>query len=106
MLSRDPINAPSVSDIIIACHKNKTIYEVLKLENFYDIQNIREFPKQHEIQNKLDAFIDQIKINPNIEILDDRAEEEILRLANSELNNFEAYKFTDNVSIKNYLWIK
>ncbi|XP_055619543.1 prominin-like protein isoform X3 [Toxorhynchites rutilus septentrionalis] len=90
----DPIR---IAEVIESCSGNNSIYEVLKLSNFYDIQEIRQFPEDYGIIRELNALKEKIQID-EVQILSPEAERDIEELKNSRLNDFEAYKFVDNLT--------
>ncbi|XP_062552385.1 prominin-like protein isoform X5 [Armigeres subalbatus] len=90
----DPI---TIADVIESCGANNSIYQVLKLSNFYDIQEIRQFPEEYGITRELERLKDEIKV-PEVEILDDQAKTNIGVLRDSRLNDFAAYKFVENLT--------
>lgn len=97
----DPIR---IADVIESCRGNNSIYEVLKLSNFYDIQEIRQFPEDYGIIRELNALKEKIEIG-QVKILNEQAKKDIEILRDSRLNDFEAYKFvdhlTDNITLNN-----
>lgn len=90
----DPIR---IAEVIESCSGNNTIYEVLKLSNFYDIQEIRQFPEDYGIIRELNALKEKIQIE-QVTILSDQAKADIEILRDSRLNDFEAYKFIDHLT--------
>uniref|UniRef100_A0A182WKT3 Prominin-like protein n=1 Tax=Anopheles minimus TaxID=112268 RepID=A0A182WKT3_9DIPT len=86
-----------IGQLIEACQQNGSIYKVLKLNNFVDIDTIRDFPEQYGITRELNALTLKIKINP-VEILTPEATEDIKALQASKLNDFDVDKFTDNLT--------
>lgn len=87
-----------ISDVIVDCHKDKTVYEVLRIHNIMDIEEIRTYPQKYQISQKLENLIDDIKIDADTTILSAQAEKDIIKLSESELNNFEFYQFADNLN--------
>lgn len=92
--AKDPIQ---IADVIESCSKNNTVYEVLKLYNFYDIQVIRDFPEDYGINRELDALKEKIQID-EVHILTPAAKKNIEELRDSRLNDFMAYKFIDHLT--------
>ncbi|XP_065075957.1 prominin-like protein isoform X2 [Ochlerotatus camptorhynchus] len=90
----DPIR---IADVIESCRGNNSIYEVLKLSNFYDIKGIRQFPEDYGIIRELNALTEKIEIG-QVEILNEQAKKDIEILRDSRLNDFEAYKFVDHLT--------
>ncbi|XP_049293875.1 prominin-like protein isoform X4 [Anopheles funestus] len=93
----DNMEQVSIGQVIMACQQNESIYKVLKLNNFVDIDTIREFPEQYGITRELNALTLKIKINP-VQILTPEATEDIKALQASKLNEFDVDKFTDNLT--------
>lgn len=71
---------------------------MLKLKNYFDITEILSYPQRFDIDAQLEELINNAEIQSNVEILSPEAEDAIKKLAQSELKDFSAYKFTDNVS--------
>lgn len=90
----DPIR---IAEVIESCSKNNTVYEVLKLSNFYDIQEIRQFPEDYGIIRELNALKEKIEIK-TVHILTPAAKKNIEELRDSRLNDFMAYKFIDHLT--------
>lgn len=110
----DPLR---IAEVIESCSKNNSVYEVridrgflvdfsrfeeafpfqvLKLSNFYDIQEIRQFPEDYGITRELNALKEKIEIK-KVDILSPTAKKNIEELRDSRLNDFMAYKFIDHV---------
>lgn len=91
---KDPIR---IAEVIESCSKNNTVYEVLKLSNFYDIQEIRQFPEDYGIIRELNVLKEKIEIK-EVRILSAEAQKNIEELRDSRLNDFMAYKFIDHLT--------
>lgn len=87
-----------ISQIISDCHRNKSIFDVFRIQNHVNISQIQDFPRRYGIDNKLTELADNVVIETNIEILSSDARREIRLLAKSGLNRFEAYKYIDNLT--------
>ncbi|XP_038115804.1 prominin-like protein isoform X6 [Culex quinquefasciatus] len=90
----DPLR---IAEVIESCSKNNSVYEVLKLSNFYDIQEIRQFPEDYGITRELNALKEKIEIK-KVDILSPTAKKNIEELRDSRLNDFMAYKFIDHLT--------
>lgn len=88
----------TISQVISACHRNETIFEVLRLENQINISQINDFPKKFGIEDKLNELADNVQINSQVRILNDDARKQIRELSRSEINSFESYKYADNLA--------
>lgn len=86
-----------ISQVISACHENKTIYDVLGLDKIYDVNEIQDYPNKYQLDAKIKKFIENIKIPPQ-KLLTSETEDSIISLANSPLNDFDEYKFLDNLT--------
>ncbi|XP_063700533.1 prominin-like protein isoform X2 [Culicoides brevitarsis] len=86
-----------ISEVISACHENKTIYSVLGLEKIYDVNDIQDYPNKYSIDAKINKFIENIKIPPQTLLTED-TKKSILELAESPLRDFDEYKFLDNLT--------
>lgn len=90
----DPLN---IAQVIESCGKNHSVYEVLKLSNFYDIRTIKQFPEEHGIIRELDDLKKKVHIG-EVKILSPEAKANIETLRDSSLNEFESYKFVENLT--------
>uniref|UniRef100_A0A336M8P2 CSON006738 protein n=1 Tax=Culicoides sonorensis TaxID=179676 RepID=A0A336M8P2_CULSO len=86
-----------ISQVISACHENQTIYNVLGLDKIYDVSEIQDYPNKYQIDAKIKKFVENIKIPP-ISLMTPETEESIIALGNSALNDFDEYKFLDNLT--------
>lgn len=86
-----------ISEVIVACQQNESIYKVLKLDNFVNIRTIRDFPEHYGITRELEALKNKIKID-TVHILTPETTEDIKALQASKLNDFDVDKFTDNLT--------
>lgn len=73
------------------------LLQVLNLRNYFDITEILSYPERFEIDVQLQGLVDSVQV-PTVNIL---VEDAIRKLAQSQLKDFDADKFTDNVSIFN-----
>lgn len=93
-IPRDPFR---ISEVVGACHRNESIYNVLKLENIFNISEVLNYPNEFGIYTKLNNLRKELKIDVEFQILDDQTRREIQGLSKSELNTFDSDKFTDNL---------
>jgi prominin 1 len=94
----DPMEPLRISQVIASCHRNESVFEVLRIENLLNINQIQEFPKQFGIDEKLNELADNVQITSQVRILNDDARRQIRELSKSKLNSFEAYKYVDNLA--------
>lgn len=57
---------------------------------------IEKLPEEYNIDQKINDFVASITLK-NVKLLDDATKEDIKKLGQSNLNDFEYYKFVDNV---------
>jgi prominin 1 len=93
--SLDPLR---ISHIISECHRNKSVFRILRVDEQINISLIEEFPKKYGIDGKLNELVENVGISSQVKILSDEARREIRQLAKSELNQFAAYKYVDNLT--------
>lgn len=74
------------------------MYNVLHLKNYFNIEDIKDYPEKYQIDVKLQQLIDSIELQNDIKILTPEAIQAINQLKQSELNDFAAYKFKDNLN--------
>ncbi|XP_035791698.1 prominin-like protein isoform X1 [Anopheles albimanus] len=90
----DPIR---IGEVIVACEKNESIYSVLKMHNFVDMNTLRNYPEDYGITRELEALKEKIQID-SVQILTPGTREDIEGLRQSKLNEFDVDKFTDNLT--------
>lgn len=96
--SQNEMQPLKISQVINSCHNNESVFEVLRMENSVNIDQIRDFPKQFGITEKLDELADNVQITSQVRILNDDARKQIRELSKSELNNFDIDKYIDNLA--------
>lgn len=72
---------------------------MLNLRNYFDIYEILTYSERFGIDAQLQELVDSVEV-PKIEI---HVDEAILKLAQSDLKNFDIDKFNDNVSFYNQI---
>uniref|UniRef100_A0AAG5DE06 Prominin-like protein n=1 Tax=Anopheles atroparvus TaxID=41427 RepID=A0AAG5DE06_ANOAO len=98
LLASDTVAEIHLGEVIVTCQKNESIYKVLKLHNFVNIQSIGDFPEEYGITRELEALKAKIQIK-SVEILTPEAKRDIETLRSSKLNDFDVDKFTDNLTL-------
>lgn len=89
-----PLEPLRISEVIEACHRNESIYRVLHLKNYFDIQDIASFPDRFELVAQLEELVNSIEL-PRINI---DVDEPIRKLAQSNLQTFDIDKYRDNLN--------
>ncbi|XP_059216960.1 prominin-like protein isoform X4 [Stomoxys calcitrans] len=88
-----------ISHIIDACQKNQTIYEVLHINNMVDINAIKDYPTEYQINKTLSDLVNGIDFNDsNVDILSPADKQRILELGKSALKDFDSGQFVDNLN--------
>ncbi|XP_073839374.1 prominin-like isoform X5 [Musca autumnalis] len=88
-----------ISHVIVACQKNQTIYEVLHVNNRFDINIIKEYPADYKINKTLDDLVNGIDFNDsNVDILSPADKDRILKLGESALKDFDSDQFVHNLN--------
>ncbi|XP_050546722.1 prominin-like protein isoform X2 [Daktulosphaira vitifoliae] len=83
----------NISSIIRDCHRNMSLFQVLKMERLIDLNKVLEYPTEFEIDEHINNLVSKIKLEGEIIILTPEAEKQLIRLAKSPLSNinFPAY---------------
>ncbi|XP_025422420.1 prominin-like protein isoform X2 [Sipha flava] len=83
----------NISSIIRDCHRNMSLFQVLKMERLIDLNKILEYPKSFSIDEHIDKLVSKIKLEGEIVILTSEAKKQLMRLSKSPLSsiNFPAY---------------
>lgn len=92
------LSAFRISHVILDCKKNHTMYEVLRLHDHFDISDIRDFPTKFNINKTLSDLVENINVDTNIVMLNEKDKEKILKIADSALKDFDPDKFVDNLN--------
>lgn len=94
-----------LSKIIESCHRNQAAFKVFRLEKAYNVDKIRDYPKQFKIEELLQQLIDSLEIEGQSHIINSTIKEEIMRFSNSKLNDFDSTTFdqylSDNITKSN-----
>lgn len=88
-----------ISRVIAACQANQTIYEVLRIKNRVDINDINEYPTHYKINQTLENLVHGIDFDDrDVVILSNADKQRILSLRESALKNFDSGQFIDNLN--------
>lgn len=88
-----------ISEILTNCHKNQSIYNVLKLKNVFDISKVDDYLEEYNIKKQLDALAETINVDfEGVEILNTDAINNLTELGKSGIDNIEFGRFTNVVS--------
>uniref|UniRef100_A0A1B6EEW6 Prominin-like protein n=1 Tax=Clastoptera arizonana TaxID=38151 RepID=A0A1B6EEW6_9HEMI len=89
-----------ISSVISKCHHNQSIYSVLQLQNVVDVERFLNFPSKYGITKQIQELTSRIKLEHRVDILTPSARDQLIRLANSPLNNFNISIYTNVLSEK------
>ncbi|XP_034944559.1 prominin-like protein [Chelonus insularis] len=92
---RNPKADINMSWILNKCHANKTIYEVLKLENVIKLESLRDYIEDYAISSTIDRLKDMINLSPGIVILTESATSKLNDLAQSGLSDIKFYQYAE-----------
>ncbi|XP_075231383.1 prominin-like protein [Lycorma delicatula] len=87
-----PLN---ISSVIRSCHNNGSIYKVLRLEQLFDISEVTDYASHYGILERIKELTDNIRLDQHVDILTRNAEQQLLKLADSPLNNIDLIAYTN-----------
>ncbi|XP_012256989.2 prominin-like protein isoform X2 [Athalia rosae] len=85
----------NMSYIVTSCHANETLYKVLKLENLFDLNNLRNYAERYDINNTIQQLRKKINLSPGVVILSESAKSKLSDLAQSGLSDIAFYQYTE-----------
>lgn len=94
-----------LSDAILSCHRNESAYQVLRLENIFDITVLKTYPEEYKIAEKLNKITTALSISKDFTFWGDENWKDLDDLAESGLAAFDVYRFSDNVCKNNLSFI-
>lgn len=99
--SRDRYSQPlNVSSVIRSCHRNATIYKVLRLEQQVNISQVKDYPSRYGILQKIEELTSDIRLDQHVDILTPNAKRQLQKLADSPLNNIDLTVYTNVLNEK------
>lgn len=87
------------------CHRNMSLFQVLKMERLYDLNQILEYPTTYDIDEHINQLVSKIKLEGEITILTAEAKKQLLRLSKSPLSNINFLAYTHVVSFNETMFI-
>lgn len=78
-----PAHVTSISTVIVACHQNRTIYDVLNLESRVNVSEVLTFANNPNLQDALDKIKQRLNVEGQIVILPEEAKRKLSELADS-----------------------
>nr|XP_012152652.1 PREDICTED: prominin-like protein isoform X3 [Megachile rotundata] len=96
LLYRNNPNADiNMSYILTNCHRNESLYKVLKLNNLFDVDTLREYTGRYDINNTIQQLRRKISLSPGVVILTDSAKSKLNDLAQSGLSDIKFYQYAE-----------
>lgn len=80
------------------CHRNMSLFQVLKMERLIDLNQILEYPNNFGINEHINKLVSKIKLDEEIIILTQEAKKQLLRLSESPLSSIDFLAYTHVVS--------
>lgn len=77
------------------CHRNETLYKVLKLENVIDLNSLRDYAERYNINDTIKKLRAKINLDPGVVILSQSARRKLKDLAESGLDDINFNPFTE-----------
>ena len=86
----------SLIELINKCHQNMTLYQILRVENIYDVNELRDWRQDYGIQDFIENLKRKIELNDlqRIQILSPEAERELQELAESQISDLNFAQYT------------
>lgn len=88
-----------INSLLNACHKNMSLYNVFKLKNHFDIDEVITYLDKFEINKTLADLTRHINANTDIDILSVDAERRLRELVSSGIADISYDKFIDEFAI-------
>ncbi|XP_061940582.1 prominin-like protein isoform X19 [Apis cerana] len=85
----------NMSYIITNCHRNETLYKVLKLNYLFDVNTLREYTGRYDINNTIQQLRRKISLSPGVVILTESAKSKLNDLAQSGLSDIKFYQYVE-----------
>lgn len=80
-----------------SCHKNETIYKVLKLQYIMDVNSLRDYIDRYDINQTIRQLEQKINLSHDYKIISQSAREKLGALAQSGLSDIKFYQYTENL---------
>ncbi|KOC69352.1 Prominin-like protein, partial [Habropoda laboriosa] len=92
---KNPNADVNMSYIVTQCHQDETLYNVLKLNNLFDVSTLREYAGRYDINNTIQQLRRKISLSPGVVILTDSAKSKLNDLAQSGLSDIKFYQYAE-----------
>lgn len=90
----------NLSSMIMECHRNKTVYNVLKLETKLNMSDIPSYMEKYNIREEIDKFQNSLNTSFNVTIFNDDIVGQLDDLKKSGIGDINLDKFRDIVSVE------
>lgn len=84
----------TVKQVLSDCHRNRSAYHVFRLQNKIELDKVRDYLDEFDIQSALDELQENIEMPINVEILTPEAKDKLTELADSHISNINFDRFT------------
>ncbi|XP_043279042.1 prominin-like protein isoform X2 [Venturia canescens] len=81
--------------IVSTCHRNESLYKVLKLEYIMDLDSLRKYAEKYSISSTIDQLRKMINLSPGVVILSESAMLKLNDLAQSGLSDIKFYQYAE-----------
>lgn len=88
-----------IVSIITSCHRKKSVYHVLRLENKFNVNEIPGYLEKYGIKEKIDEFKNKINFDGKVEILTVDTKGKVEELKHSSIVDLPIHRFIEIVSI-------
>ncbi|XP_046660141.1 prominin-like protein isoform X2 [Homalodisca vitripennis] len=95
-----PVPPLRLSQIVKKCHNNESLYNVLELHHLVDISKYPALPQEFGINQQIEELTGRIRLDSHVDILTPNAKQQLIRLANSPLNQFNLTVYTSVLNEK------
>jgi len=84
------------AELIEQCHQNSTLYNILQLENLYNISKLSDWRKSYGIGDYIENLKNKIQLEElkHITLLSPETSDDLRELANSKISDMNFTKFT------------
>ncbi|XP_014215519.1 prominin-like protein isoform X2 [Copidosoma floridanum] len=87
----------NISHILNSCHKNETIYKVLKLQYIIDVDTLRSYTDRYDINKTIQKLEEKISLSGTYEIISKEAKMKLNALADSGLSDISFDQYTEHL---------
>ncbi|KAJ8664265.1 hypothetical protein QAD02_005927, partial [Eretmocerus hayati] len=87
----------NLGHILSSCHKNESIYKVLKLWYIIDVDSLRGYIDRYDINQTIHQLEQKISLSHDYKIISQSARDKLDSLAQSGLSDIKFWQYTDNL---------